>query len=310
MSDRPLPQTIRLQLVRGWRQLSPIYRADTLAVKRALANFMRDGITGTTASGMAYYFIFSLFPLTLLLAVFIGNIISPLFAQEEISQALNLFLPHDAVQLIHDNLGFVLGNGQRFGLAAVIGLTWSSLGILSEVTRVLDNVFDVPVPRTFIQQRLTALLMVFMLLVLLAFTFITLGALQLLSVFALNHTILWVALSLKLIPFGLSLLVLTVTLHYVPNCVVSWDAVWPAALVGAMGWEGVRYGLNWYVSHVARYSMIYGSISVVIVLMLWAYCMALVFLLSAELCARLNEVRIAQPLPQLSQNRDTTVSPM
>lgn len=289
-------------IIQSYYTPSPTQAAILRALLRAFQNFLRDGITGTAASGMAYYFIFSVFPLTLLVAVFMGRFLGPIFAQEEITEILSIFFPLEAVQLIHDNIGHMIGNEQSFGLAALIGLTWSSLGVLSEVTRVLDNVFYVPMPRTFIQQRLIALVMIFMLLVMLVFIFLTLAALRLVEVFMLGQPIIWVYISLRFLPFGIGLLIYAALLKNIPNNFVSWNAVWPAAIMGAAGWEGVRFGLSWYIGNATRYSMIYGSISVVIVLLLWAYLMSLVFLLSAEICARLNEVYAPQNALTMPEN--------
>ncbi|MFZ4815841.1 MAG: YihY/virulence factor BrkB family protein [Phototrophicaceae bacterium] len=286
---------VRQRISRRWGQLSPYQQSRWMAVRRAFANFMRDGITGTAASGMAYYFMFSIFPLTLLVAVIVGRLLGPIFAQEEISYALGLFLPADAVRLFHDNIGYVLGNEQSFGIAAIAGLTWASLGILAEVTRVLDNIFNVPIPRSFIQQRLIGLLMMFVMVAVIGGMFLTLTVLRMISLLALEHNVFWVAVALRLMPFSLSLLIFALLLHNIPNCSVEWNAVWPSAIVGALGWEAVRFGVSYYIGHVARYSMVYGSIAVVMVLMLWAYCTALVFLLAAELCARLNETQEGAP---------------
>lgn len=289
-------------------RLTPAHQSLIGAIRLAFANFMRDGITGTAASGMAYYFIFSIFPITLLMAVAIGHIATPVFAQEEITSALSIFLPHDAVKLIHDNLGFVAGQEQEFGILAVLGLGWSSLGILAEITRVLDVVFNVPVPRTMLQQRLLAALMLASLVILLMFLFITLGILRLITVLMLDHMWFWVWVALRMLPVSLNMGVLALLFYRIPNCEVRSGAIWPASIVGAFGWELVRLGFNWYIGHVARYSIVYGSISVVMILMLWSYLVSLVFLLSAEICARLNDwfeanEKLARPQSKLIQTR-------
>jgi membrane protein len=65
--------------------------------------------------------------------------------------------------------------------------------------------------------------------------------------------------------------------------------VWPAAIFGAIGWELAKIGFSWYLTNVANYQFIYGSIATAIVLLFWAYLLASLFLLSAEFCAQLNE---------------------
>jgi len=107
--------------------------------------------------------------------------------------------------------------------------------------------------------------------------------------------------------------------RYVPARHVYWDAVWPAALIGAIGWEVAKTIFGWYLGNVANYQFVYGGIATGIVLLFWAYLIAWLFLFSAELCARLNEWLIQQidrenPLPEeqrafLSQRRDISPVP-
>lgn len=289
MSNLPLIHRLDRWLHNYWHHLSESQRALIGALQQAFRNFVRNGITGTAASGMTYYFIFSIFPLTLLITLVIGHFMNPVLAQQEVTQTLSTFLPADAVTLIHDNLGYILRENQGFSWLAIIGVGWSSLGMLSEVTRVLDVIFDVPIPRTFLQQRLLASVMIVALVMLLFILFIVSALLRLVSIMLLNHTWLWLWIAVRMLPIGMNMVIYALTLHRIPNCEVDWRAVWPATVVGAFGWEFIRTGLGWYLGHATRYSLIYGSISAIIILMLWVYAMALVFLLSAEICARLNE---------------------
>ncbi|MDQ7034814.1 MAG: YihY/virulence factor BrkB family protein, partial [Anaerolineae bacterium] len=77
--------------------------------------------------------------------------------------------------------------------------------------------------------------------------------------------------------------------QYVPTVDVHWDAVWPAAVFGAVGWEVAKQAFEWYLTNLANYQIIYGSIATGIVLLFWAWVIASIFLFSAQLCARLNE---------------------
>ena len=284
-----LVEEIQLRIKTWWANLSQRERSLLLALRTAFQNFLRDGITGTSASGMTYYFVFSIFPLSLLLTLLIGHFIDPVLAQEEVTNSLMLFLPHDAVALIHQNLNYVLRQNPGFSIMAILSVAWSSLGMLSEVTRVLDVIFDVPIPRTFIQQRLLASVMIVVLTILLFALFIVGAVLHLVSVLLLNHAWFWLTIAIRTLPIGMNIVIFGLTLHEIPNCHVRWSAVFPAAIVGSLGWETIRIGLGWYLGHATRYSLIYGSLSAIIILMLWVYAMALIFLLSAELCAQLNK---------------------
>ncbi len=90
-------------------------------------------------------------------------------------------------------------------------------------------------------------------------------------------------------PLGLDIVIFALLFRYVPSRYVAWDAVWAASLFGAIGWELARAGFAWYLANLANYQFVYGGIATVIVLLIWAYLTASIFIFSAELCARLNE---------------------
>jgi membrane protein len=272
-----------------YHNLSTSHQTLLQAIQLAVANFFRDAIAGTAAAGMAYYFLFSIFPLTLLITVLMGHYMGVIYVQDELDLALNMFLPAEAVKFIVTTINGIVSQQEPFGIMGLLGLTWAGLGLLGEVTRVLDVIFNVPRPRTLFQQRVIASMMVLVLIIMFFGVFLTLGLLRLMAAFMFNHTWVWLVVALRMTPVSMNVLIFALVFRRIPNCEVSWDAIWPAAILGGFGWELARIILNWYLGLSTRYSVIYGSISVAIVLMLWAYFMSMVFLLSAELCARLND---------------------
>jgi membrane protein len=61
----------------------------------------------------------------------------------------------------------------------------------------------------------------------------------------------------------------------------------PGALVAVLGIFLSSAGLAYYFGHLANYSKTYGSLGAVIILMLWFYVVALLFVVGAELNAEL-----------------------
>jgi len=115
-----------------WQRLNESTHDLPRFVVQAFSNIMQHG--ASRAASLAYYAIFSIFPLTLLVAVGISGWVGPAVAQEQIVRALELFLPVETVALIQDNLTEALRQGSSFGLIAVIGLSWSALGLFSNIT--------------------------------------------------------------------------------------------------------------------------------------------------------------------------------
>lgn len=90
-----------LVFARGWwaQQTQPTQSLIS-HIWKAIKNYLQSNTGGRQAAALAYYAIFSIFPLTLLLAVGIGSMVGPAAAQEQIIQGLQLFLPENTVELL------------------------------------------------------------------------------------------------------------------------------------------------------------------------------------------------------------------
>ncbi len=256
-------------------------------LRLAVVNFRHEGVR--QAAALAYYAIFSVFPLILLLTIVISRLLGPVAAQEQIASAVGLFLPPETSSLLLENVTQAIRQSSSFTLIAVAGLLWSALGLFSNITHSLDTIFRVPARRSLWRQRLTAFIMAIILVVLVTASFLTSAVLRLISVSLLGQPSAWLNVGTFFLPLGLDMVIFALLFRYVPARPVVWDAVWPAAIFGAIGWELAKVGFVWYTSNVANYQFIYGGLATAIVLLLWAYLIAAIFLLSAEICARLNE---------------------
>lgn len=282
-----------------WQRLSPSTRALPHYVGQAIANFNRHGLR--QAAALAYYAIFSIFPLSLLLAVLLSGFLGPTLTQEQISSGLSLFLPTQTLDLFQTNVADALRQGQSFGLIALAGLVWSGLGLFSNITTSLDLIFQVPASRSMWKQRMTALGMAVMLIVLVTLSFMMSGVLRLISAASLARPSNWLMIGIWSLPFCIDMVIFALLFRYVPSKYVRWDAVWPAAIFGAAGWELLKAGFNWYMDNLANFQFIYGSIATAIILLFWGYLIASIFLLSAEFCAQLNEWMNTQHKQQEAQ---------
>jgi membrane protein len=139
--------------------------------------------------------------------------------------------------------------------------------------------------------------MILVLIVLVTASFVTSGVLSLISALLVSRPSVWVTAAQVFLPLGVNMMIFVLLFRFVPARRVYWDAVWPAALFGALGWELAKAGFGWYLRNLGGFQVIYGSIATVIVLLFWAYLLASVFIFSAELCAQLNEwfARLNEP---------------
>ncbi len=277
---------VRALVLAHWTQLQArTYRLPNYLLC-AVTNYLARG--SQQAATLAYYVIFSVFPLVLLLAVAIGALVGPAVAQEQIARGLAFFLPQSTVEVIQETVGAATRQSAEFGVVALVGLLWSATSLFSNITHSLDIIFSVPTMRSLWRMRLLALLMGLALVVLVLSSFLTSGVLRLLLAFSLELNV-WLSAGVFFLPLGLNLVIFALLFRYVPARFVAWDAVLPSAMFGALGWELAKYAFQWYLTNLATFSVIYGGIATGIVLLFWAYLIASIFLFSAELCARLNE---------------------
>ncbi len=295
MKRKRLQRQIRV----WWRRQDAATRELPHFLRQAFASYMRSG--SRRAAALAYYAVFSIFPLLLLLSVGVSKILGPATAQQQIANGLAIFLPNETSSLLQENLSQALDQGGSFTIIAVVGLIWSALGLFSNITMSLDAIFRVPARRSLWRQRLVAVGMTLSLVVLVTASFVTSGVLRLVAAFLLERPSIWISIGTIFLPLGLNMVIFALLFRYVPTKRVNWDAVWPAAIFGAVGWELAKAGFGWYITNVANFQFIYGGIATAIVLLLSSYIIAAIFLFSAELCSALNEWILQQQQKEIER---------
>jgi YihY family inner membrane protein len=90
-----------------------------------------------------------------------------------------------------------------------------------------------------------------------------------------------------LIPVILSVGAFGLAYRLLPRVRISIRDVWPAAVLAAFFWEMSKMGFVWYLTEHTEYRQIYGSISAVLILMLWAYVSSLILAWGAELTSEI-----------------------
>ena len=76
-----------------------------------------------------------------------------------------------------------------------------------------------------------------------------------------------------------------------PVVIVSWRFIWPGALLSAVLFEAAKTVFVIYLNHFSSFDRIYGSIASVIVLLVWVYYSAYIFLLGAEFSSMLFRLK-------------------
>jgi len=243
------------------------------------------------AAGMAYYALFSLFPLLLTLIAVGSFVLESQQVQQQLLELVTETIPVSQA-LIGQNIQQVLDLRGPVGIVGLIGLLWSATGVFNTLAYNINRAWEKE-ERNFLERRLVALGIVGGLAILLFLSIISTAVFDLLSQF-------WVRLAQDISLLGISLwgflsnvlptffrLILFLGLYrWVPNTEVKWlEAFW-GAMAAATGWELITIGFTWYLgSGFVQYELVYGSLGTIIGLMFWIYLGSLVSLFGAHLAA-------------------------
>ncbi len=263
----------------------------TLDILEAAVQGFNETNVSQAAASLAYYTMFSLFPLLLAL-VSIGGLILGENVSQKVVTPVTRFIPVSE-NLIRSNIEQVLAQRGTIGFIGLIGLLWSGMGVFTVLTQQINRAWTDANPRSFLQNRLVALGLVGVLAALLLLPFLTTPILDVLGQLdlpawekaAFYKALPWKLLS-SVLPMLLTFLIFLGLYHWVPNTEVRWsDALWGATFV-TLAWEGAKRGFTWYVSSsLVNYPLVYGSLSTVIALMLWIYISSWLALFGAHLSA-------------------------
>ena len=295
MIDREQISAWRTKLARqAWAAYRHANRLSggVLGIMRDTVRSFSEARGSEAAASMAYYTLFSLFPLLLAL-VAAGSYL--LDRQQVFQQVVDLVSNAFPISqnLIEENLRQVLRLRGAVGLVGLVVAIWSASGVFTILTRNINRAWTHAEPRGFLQSRLVALGMVGSLAVLLVMSLLLSTALNVLSrshvplvdFQSLYGTAVWTALS-NVVPWLLIFILFLALYRWVPNEEVPWKAAFWAALVVALAWEIVANVFAWYVSSgLAKYRVVYGSLGTVVALMFWIYLSSWLILFGAHLSA-------------------------
>ena len=256
-----------------------------------------DEIFGRAAQ-LSYYFLLALFPLLLFLITLLGY-----FAEAgsefraKLLRYLATVMPSAAVTLVYttlDEISSARGGGKlSIGLLAAL---WAASNGMGAISQTLNIAYNVKETRSWWKVHLTSVLLTVALSVLIicALAIILYGGvignalaarLGLSSAFKIAWSILqWpIALIFVLATFNL-------IYNFAPN-ILPKERRWstPGALVGVALWLAISFGFRIYLHFFNSYSITYGSLGALIVLMLWFYLTGVAILVGGEINCELDE---------------------
>jgi membrane protein len=259
-------------------------------IQRVFRQINDDEIFGRAAQ-LSYYFLLALFPLLLVLINVLGFMAQRgTEFRSTLLSYLAAVMPSSAVALIQttlDEISSASGGGKlSLGLLATL---WAASTGMGAIIQTLNTAYNIRETRPWWFVRLISVLLTIALSVIiiaaLAVVFYggTIGeALGARYGFGSQFSALWVVLQW---PIALIFVLATFTLIYnfAPNLKArqrKWIS--PGAFVAVALWLIISFGFRLYLQYFDSYSVTYGSLGAVIVLMLWFYLTGVAILIGGE----------------------------
>lgn len=250
---------------------------------------------------ICFYAIFSMFPL-LILVIYGTSLIVP--NEPVVKLLLQVVQPYypdvpNATQFIERNLNHLETVGARVSIVSGAMLIWSATSAFIAVQQSLDEIFEIEEQRSFVARRIVAFSMLFMLVTVAVICSIALTVYPILASHGSFGPVFltWVSRlhGLTRILYPLSLFVTCFVFYrFLPSRRVDINSVILGSLVTTILLDLARTLFVIYASHLVTYQFIYGSLTVVILLVLWMYVALIILLFGAEIAAAVEKIANGQ----------------
>lgn len=266
---------------------------------RTWHNFLADNLLGRAAE-LGFYFIFALFPTLFCASSLLG------LAARSASSIYDKLLHYLSVVIPHAAMGTVLATFNETTAAAtsgkltfgVVAALWSASVGFSAIQDSLNIVYKVRETRSYLRARLSAVGVTIVLAILVTVTLAAMLASDFLARLAREHiehhflsnvaviitrSLGWVIVT------ALITLFFAVIYYWAPDLKRScWRWLTPGSAIGIVIWILASIGFRVYLHFFNNFSVTYGSLGAVIILLTWFYITGLTLLIGAEINSQIE----------------------
>lgn len=253
-----------------------------------------DHQVGRDSAALTYYLLFAIFPLL----IFFSNLVGIMSLDVSgLLYELRPIVPQAALDIIEQYLIYVSRDSSRqllwFSLIFSVYFPYRAARTLMVSVR---KAYGIPKPTHFLRQQLKLLFYTLSLLVVIILS-ITLSVIsgRVLNFvsgyipFSTAFIRLWS--SLRFVVLGGVVFFITALMYALAQESRTMSRIWPGAVASIAMWLLLSFLFSLYVEKVARYSIIYGTLGAVIVLLLWLYLASMMLIMGAEFNSVLMTLR-------------------
>ena len=268
---------------------------ETIMKKYRLLNRIMDRIsenhTGAYAAQSAFFIVLSMIPFIMLLLALVQY--TPV-TKADVIRAVTHVLPKTIYPMIVSIVNQVYNQSQAMiSLTGLVAIWSAGRGVLA-MSAGLNSVYGSKETRNYIYLRLRAAFYT-VLIIAIVLSLVILGFGDRLSIFIVNHYpfmkgIIDLIINIRAVASIVVLTVFSMTIyHFLPNKKTKFIRQFPGAFLTAIGWAAASYIFSAYVNIFTGFSTMYGSMTTIMLIMLWLYACMYIMLLGGEVNEMLAE---------------------
>jgi membrane protein len=256
----------------------------------AIKNFSQNG-DGNQAAAIALYAILSAIPLLILTIIAAGSFFSSNpHIQMDIVSAVQNFHPYFSENIIK-KLGQIEGKAEVLGWIGVLGLIWLSAAIFNSIESALNISFRSQQKRNYLVSKLMAIGMILTawivggLSVIITYIAALVAKEPLVLPGGLKVSLTFPAQILLryIVPYLMVVILVTAIYRLVPTAKIRFSVALAGSAIFALLVEIAKQFFTGYITNYTSYNVIFGSLETVIILVIWVFYIALIFLFCAEM---------------------------
>ena len=234
------------------------------------------------SANAAFFMVLSVFPTLILLVALLPYIG---YSEADLMSVLHGLLPEVLEPLLSRVIHDLSENSTSTLLSVTaVAAVWSSSRSVYYIQVGLNAIHGIEESRSYLQRRIMSMFYMLLFILALMLTLVLHGfGQELASLWARGKVpiLQWLAklLQFRELILAVLLTVLFTAIYYVfPNRRQKLLSLLPGAVLAALGWLIFTYGFSYYVRISGSYSMLYGSLSIIAIAMLWLYiCISILF---------------------------------
>ena len=261
------------------------------ALKDAFKGFSDDKVTKLSAS-LAYYTVFSLGPMLIVIISLCGIFLGKEAIQGTIQTQIQGLIGSDAAKQIQEMIknASISGKGTTATIIGIVTLLIGATSVFGEIQDSINSIWGLkPRPKVgimkLIQTRLLSFGMIgslgFLLLVSLAVTAVVEGlGERLKTIFPGIGVIVFYIINL-ILTLGITTVLFGLIFKVLPDAKIKWKDIWPGAIATSLLFMIGKFIISFYISK-SDVGSTYGAAGSLVVLLVWIYYSSIILYFGAE----------------------------